>query len=145
MKSWLKFAFLCVICNIIMVLTVQVVSTFIINKLDTSYYVIGGKVENFIFLINLFFTSLVATLLIKLLKKASSHLLVIILFEILMVTTYQAIHIYHPVEFGYDWYWSDFFYDLRYVIPQVIILSIAIYLNQMIIGRKLLPTKYKKI
>ena len=144
MKDWLRFAVLCAICNVIIIITIQGTSASVIDKIDISYYVIGGELENFMFLINLFFTSLTATLLIKIIKKVTSHLLIIVLFEILTMITYQAIHIYHPVEFGDNWSWSSFFYDIIYVVPQVTILSIAIYLSQMIIGRKLLPTMYKK-
>ncbi len=147
-NNWIKFILICLAINELIVIGIGHLSYKIIYSFDYIYYTSGADLESNLFLINGLITAPFSPFLIKITKKIHYHWRILLVFQILFMFAHQIIRIGFLWRFpesidDFDW-WHSFFYEMKYVTPEMIIVIIGIYYNQLMVGRKLLPTLYKK-
>ena len=144
-----KFVLFSAIVNAFIVYIIGFLSYRIISSYDYIYYISGAELEGNLFLINLLCTSLVFPFLIRINKNYTKHIWVLLLYELLLIVLHQVYFIGFLWRFpesitDFDW-WHSFLYEIKYVTPQVILISIGFYFNQLILGKKLLPKLYNRL
>lgn len=149
MNKNLKYRFLAIttIVNAIVVILIGKLSYYIVSSFDYIYYISGAELERRILIFNLYIISIMAPFFIYRFKKVSVHFSILLIIQVAFILCHQIKYIIlgwrFPDSISDASWWHSFFYGFQYVIPQVIIISIGIYFNQLLWGRKLLPTMYK--
>jgi len=99
----------------------------------------GGKgYSNELMVFNIFIISFFTPFLIYIVKNHKFHLFLIIIIEIIFFGL--VIFLYFN---GHGEKLNGFYHNVLISAPYIIIISILIYVVQLILGKKLLPTKYK--
>lgn len=147
-NNWVKFILICLTINELIIIGTGYLSYKIIYSFNHMYYIGAAELEYNLFVTNIFITAPISVFLIKITRNVHNHWLILFGFQIVFMIVHQIIRIgflWHFPESldDFDW-WNSFFYDIKFVIPQVIIVITGIYYNQLIIGKKLLSTLYKR-
>lgn len=113
-------------------------------------FTLGDKgFSNELALLDVFILSIISTFLIYVIKNHKFHLpailiLQIALFGIVIYIHHESQEIFNINDFRYQTKLEGFFDNLEISSSYIIISSILIYLVQLVLGKKLLPTLYKK-
>lgn len=153
MTSKIKFHLLSSLLNIFSIILLMNIHEYIINQFIDDLFFIRAS-ENFmmIYLIPIFLFSWLAPFSIYKFKNHRKHYLVFLIAFFLIIIIFCAYDIFSHVT-KYEEYYDG---RLDYIIKRSVnicikeetliasfLISTLIYLNQLIIGKKLLPTKYK--
>lgn len=141
--KWTKFYFYCIITNIILILVLTILSGLLLEEYIQPGSFLTQKIggDDFIFLRNFYFltASFFFPLAITIIKNFKVHILMFFLISVLAIIFYQ-IYIY-LINSHYENHFP--LRAFRETILYMILVSTTIHFSQMIIGKKLLPTKYK--
>ncbi len=154
MKKNIKFHLTCTIINFILILLLLKTHEYIIDKFIDNLFFIRVE-ENFykIYLISLFLFSWLATFAIYKFINYKKHFIIFLISLLLSIFLFIAYDIFNDIQNEIKYYNSflDYCYRKSYYIlfkeetlVASILISISIYLSQMIIGKKLLPKMYIK-
>ncbi|OEK08997.1 hypothetical protein A8C32_13960 [Flavivirga aquatica] len=153
MKKNFKFHLIATIINIVLIIFLLKIHEYVIDEFIDDLFFIRAE-ENFylIYLISIFLFSWLATFTIYKFKNYKKHFIVFLSSLLLFIFSLIVYDIFSNIKIDIEYYDGFFNYCLKksyYVLFKEetliasIIISVSIYISQMVIGKKLLPKMYR--
>ena len=146
LKEGIKFHLIAAFANLALIILFEAVFNVLVDSIDDVYFITGNDLGQFMYLTNIIFVWWLSPLLMTTVFNDKKYLKLLLSFEIILAFSYTTIvHVFFyrfpDSLFDKSW-WHGYFYELKFVLPLVICLSIAIYYSQLWLGKRFLPAKY---